>query len=121
MRRKGVTKNNFYTLYDLAMLGITNHSKVPLRLMTVGGFLLALMSMMMAVVFILAKLLFWDSFQLGVAPILVGIFFFGATQAFFVGILGEYIGSIHTLVRKMPLVIESERINFENSMENLKE
>jgi len=112
-RKGGVTKNNFYTLYDIAMLGITNHSKVPLRLMTISGFLLALFSLLVAFSFFIAKLLYWDSFQLGTAPLLIGVFFFGAIQAFFIGLLGEYIGSIHTQVRNMPLVIEKERINFE--------
>lgn len=111
-RQRGITKNNFYTLYDLAMLGITNHSKVPLRLLTMGGFALSLASLFTAVLYLVAKLVFWDSFQLGVAPLLIGIFFFGAVQMFFIGLLGEYIGSIHTKVRKMPLVVESERINF---------
>jgi glycosyltransferase involved in cell wall biosynthesis len=112
-RLRGFTKNNFYTLYDMAMLGITNHSKVPLRLMAMGGFLLAFLSLIVALLFFVAKLLFWNSFQLGTAPILIGIFFFGAIQAFFIGVLGEYIGSIHTQVRNMPLVVELERVNFE--------
>jgi glycosyltransferase involved in cell wall biosynthesis len=111
-RQHGITKNNFYSLYDIAMLGITNHSKIPLRLMAMSGFLLAILSLLVALLFFVAKLLYWDSFQLGTAPILIGIFFFGAIQAFFIGILGEYIASIHTQVRKMPLVIEFERINF---------
>jgi glycosyltransferase involved in cell wall biosynthesis len=112
-RQRGVTKNNFYTLYDIAMLGITNHSKIPLRLMAMSGFLLSFLSLIVATLFFVAKLLYWDSFQLGTAPILIGIFFFGAIQAFFIGVLGEYIGSIHTQVRNMPLVIELERVNFE--------
>lgn len=112
-RQRGVTKNNFYSLYDIAMLGITNHSKVPLRLMAMGGFLLSILSLFTAVCFLVAKLVFWNSFQLGIAPILIGIFFFGAVQTFFIGLLGEYIGSIHTQVRNMPLVIEEERINFD--------
>lgn len=111
-RQRGVTKNNFYTLYDIAMLGITNHSKIPLRLMAMSGFLLAFLSLMVAAFFLVAKLVYWDSFQLGMAPILIGIFFFGAMQAFFIGVLGEYIGSIHTQVRNMPLVVEKERVNF---------
>lgn len=111
-RQRGVTKNNFYTLYDIGMLGITNHSKVPLRLMAMSGFFLSFLSLLVAFMFFVAKLLFWDSFQLGTAPILIGIFFFGAIQAFFIGVLGEYIGSIHTQVRKMPLVVELERVNF---------
>lgn len=112
-RRSGITKNNFYTLYDIALLGITNHSKVPLRLMSMGGFLLSFFSLLVALGFLIAKLLFWNSFQLGTAPILIGIFFFGAIQLFFTGVLGEYIASIHTQVRKMPLVTELERINFD--------
>ena len=111
-RLRGVTKNNFYTLYDIAMLGITNHSKIPLRLMAMSGFLLAFLSLMVAVFFLIAKFFYWDSFQLGTAPILIGIFFFGAIQAFFIGVLGEYVGSIHTQVRNMPLVVELERVNF---------
>ena len=111
-RQRGVTSNNFYTLYDIAMLGITNHSKIPLRLMAMCGFLLAILSLVVAIFFLIAKFVYWDSFQLGTAPILIGIFFFGAIQAFFIGVLGEYIGSIHTQVRDMPLVVELERVNF---------
>ncbi len=111
-RQRGITKNNFYTLYDIAMLGITNHSKIPLRLMAMSGFLLSFLSLLVAFIFFVAKLLYWNSFQLGTAPIVIGIFFFGAIQAFFIGVLGEYIGSIHTQVRNMPLVVELERVNF---------
>ncbi len=111
-RKRGLTKNNFYTLYDIAMLGITNHSKIPLRLMAMSGFLLSFLSMFVAFIFLIAKLLYWNSFQFGTAPILLGIFFFGAVQTFFIGVIGEYIGSIHTQVRNMPLVIEKERMNF---------
>jgi glycosyltransferase involved in cell wall biosynthesis len=112
-RQRGVTKNNFYTLYDIAMLGITNHSKIPLRLMAMSGFLLSFLSLLVALIFFIAKLIYWNSFQLGSAPMLIGIFFFGAIQTFFIGVLGEYIGSIHTQVRNMPLVVEIERVNFE--------
>lgn len=111
-RQRGITKSNFYTLYDIAMLGITNHSKVPLRLMAMGGFLLSVLSLFAAFGFLVAKLVFWDYFQMGISPILIGIFFFGAIQMFFIGLLGEYIASIHTQVRNMPLVIEAERVNF---------
>lgn len=113
-RQRGVTKNNFYTLYDIGMLGITNHSKVPLRLMAIGGFILSLFSLLLAGMFLVAKLLLWNSFQLGLAPILIGVFFFGGIQALFIGFVGEYIGSIHTQVRNMPLVVEMERINFDD-------
>lgn len=111
-RQRGVTKNNFYTLYDIAMLGITNHSKVPLRLMAMSGFLLSFLSLIVALIFLISKIFYWNSFQLGMAPMLIGIFFFGAIQTFFIGVLGEYVASIHTQVRKMPLVVEVERVNF---------
>jgi glycosyltransferase involved in cell wall biosynthesis len=112
-RKRGISKNNFYTLYDLAMLGITNHSKLPLRLMTMSGFFLSVASLVVAMLFLIAKLLFWNAFNLGIAPILIGLFFFGAVQTFFLGLLGEYIISIQTQVRNMPLVIEKERVNFD--------
>ena len=111
-RKKGITSTNFYSLYDQAMLGITNHSKVPLRLMTMLGFVMSIISILIAFGFLIAKLINWDSFQLGIAPILIGIFFFGAIQMFFIGLLGEYVGSIYTRVRKLPMVVEDERINF---------
>ncbi|ARG98733.1 glycosyltransferase family 2 protein [Legionella micdadei] len=111
-RARGVTKNNFYSLYDMAMLGITSHSKIPLRLATMAGFSLSLLSFLISCVFFILKLLFWNSFNLGVAPILIGLFFFSSIQLFFIGLLGEYIASIHTRVIKRPLVVEKERINF---------
>jgi hypothetical protein len=111
-RQRGITKNNFYTLYDIAMLGITNHSKIPIRLMAMCGFLLAFLSLIVAIFFFVAKLLYWNSFQLGTAPIIIGLFFFSAVQLLFIGVLGEYIGSIHTKIRDMPLVVEIERVNF---------
>jgi len=111
-RTRGVTSQNFYTLYDIAMLGITKHSKVPLRLMAMLGFALAIVSLLAAFGYLLAKLLFWDKFQFGTAPILIGMFLFSAIQMLFLGMLGEYIASIQTQVRKLPLVVESERINF---------
>jgi glycosyltransferase involved in cell wall biosynthesis len=115
LRRRGISKNNFYTLYDLAMLGVTNHSKVPLRVATMAGFLMAGMSLLVAFGYLVAKLLFWDRFTVGVAPILISLFFFSAVQLFFIGIIGEYIGAIHTQVQKRPLVIEKERINFDDN------
>lgn len=111
-RNKGITKNNFYTLYDLALLGITNHSKVPIRVMSIVGFTLSILSIFVAIIFLILKVLFWDAFDLGTAPIIIGIFFFGAIQTFCLGLIGEYIGSIHTNVRNFPLVVEKERINF---------
>lgn len=111
-RWRGITKNNFYTLYDIAMLGITNHSKVPLRLATMLGFAMSAVSFGIALSYLVAKLIFWNEFKLGTAPVLIGMFLFSSVQLFFIGILGEYIGSIHTQVLKRPLVIEKERINF---------
>ena len=113
VRKHGITKNNFYTLYDMAMLGITNHSKVPLRLAIFSGFCIGAVSFLIAFAYLIYKLLFWNSFRVGTAPVVVGMFFLGAVQLFFVGILGEYIGSIHTQVLHRPLVIEKERINFD--------
>jgi polyisoprenyl-phosphate glycosyltransferase len=112
-RKRGFTKNNFYTLYDLAMLGITNHSKVPLRLATMTGFTVAINSLLVALGYFVYKLIFWKNFQVGMAPLVIGLFFFSSVQLFFIGIIGEYIGSIHTQVLKRPLVIEKERINFD--------
>ena len=113
-RKRGLTKNNLYSLYDLAMLGITNHSKVPLRLATFTGFCIGALSMLAAVLYFVYKLVFWNSFSVGIAPLVIGIFFFAAVQLFFTGILGEYIGSIHAQVLKRPLVVEKERINFDD-------
>ena len=112
LRVRGVTKNNFYSLYDMAMLGITGHSKVPIRLATMSGFALSAVSLMVAVGYFIYKILFWDSLSIGMAPILIGFFFFASVQLFFIGILGEYIANIHTQVQKRPLVVERERINF---------
>lgn len=112
LRKKGKSKNNFYTLYDNAMLGIVKHSKVPLRLMTFSGFVLSLISLLISLGYLFAKLLYWDTFHLGTAPLLIGIFFFASVQLFFMGILGEYIGAIYTRVDKKPVVVEKERINF---------
>jgi len=112
LRKRGFTKNNFYTLYDLAMLGITNFSKVPLRLATMLGFLAAALSLLVAVGYLIYKILFWQNFAIGTAPMVIGLFFFASVQLFFIGILGEYIGAIHTQVLNRPLVVEKERINF---------
>ncbi|WGU93823.1 glycosyltransferase [Paenibacillus dendritiformis] len=115
VRKRGITKNNFYTLYDIAMLGITNHSKIPLRLAAMLGFVMSALSLLAAVGYLIAKLIFWNYFTLGMAPLVIGLFFFSSVQLFFIGIIGEYIGSIHTQVLKRPLVVEKERINFDVS------
>ena len=112
-RKRGISKNNFYTLYDMAMLGITSHSKVPLRLATMGGFTLAALSLLASIGYLVFKLMFWDQVSFGMAPILIGGFFFASIQLFFIGLLGEYIAAIHTQVLKRPLVVEKERVNFD--------
>lgn len=111
-RGEGKSSNNFFTLYDLAMLGFVNHSKLPLRLSAFIGFFSAIVSFLVALGYFIYKLLYWDNFQVGTAPMVIGVFFFSSIQLFFIGIIGEYIGAIHTQVRKRPLVIEKERINF---------
>ena len=113
-RRRGVTSQNFYTLYDIAFLGIVNHSKVPLRLATMIGFGTAILSLLVALGYLIYKLVFWQQFTVGVAPLVIGLFFLSSVQLFFVGIVGEYIGSIYTQVRNHPHVFEKERINFED-------
>ena len=112
-RKKGSAKINLYTLYDVAMLGFVNHSKVPLRMATFIGFSVAIFSLLVAIGYFIYKLVFWERFQLGMAPMVIGIFFFAAVQLFFIGIIGEYIGAIYTRVKNRPLVIEKERINFD--------
>ena len=95
----------------MALLGITNHSKIPLRLVTFSGFIISLLSLLIGIIYFIYKLMFWDRFEVGIAPLVIGIFFFSAVQLFFIGIIGEYIGSIHTQILKRPMVIEKERIN----------
>lgn len=119
-RKRGITKNNFYSLYDMAMLGITNHSKIPLRLAAMLGFIMSALSLIVALGYLIAKLLFWNSFTMGMAPLIIGLFLFSSVQLFFIGIIGEYIGSIHTQVLKRPLVVEKERINFVNHQDDIK-
>jgi dolichol-phosphate mannosyltransferase len=108
----GITKNNFYTLFDIAMLGMVSHSKVPIRIAALVGILLGTSSMLVALYFLIMKLILWDSFPLGSAPAIIGLFFLFGVMLFFIGILGEYIGSIHTYIQNRPIVVEKERINF---------
>ncbi|MFA5095949.1 MAG: glycosyltransferase family 2 protein [Candidatus Omnitrophota bacterium] len=111
-RHKGRSKHSLYVLYDLAMLGFVNHSKLPLRLASFIGFSVSLASMVIGLGYLAYKLLFWSSFQVGIAPLVIGIFLFGGIQLFFLGIIGEYIGAIFTQVKNHPLVVEKERVNF---------
>jgi len=116
-RRRGITKHNFYSLYDIAMLGITSHSRMPLRIATMAGFALSALSLLVSVAYLLLKVLFWNRFPFGMAPVLIGVFFFASIQLFFIGLLGEYVGAILTHVQKRPLVFERERINFPDTPE----
>lgn len=111
-RLGGFTKNNFYTLFDIAMLGMVSHSKVPIRIAALSGFLLGAISILVALYFLAMKLIFWNSFPLGSAPAIIGLFFLLGVLLFFIGILGEYIGSIHTYIQNRPIVVEKERVNF---------
>jgi glycosyltransferase involved in cell wall biosynthesis len=113
-RKRGITKNNLYTLYDMGMLAITNLSKVPLRVMTFSGFASALICIAVGLGYFVYKLLFWSRFSVGIAPLVIGMFFFASVQLAALGILGEYIGAIHTQVQKRPYVVERERVNFEH-------
>ena len=111
-RRAGKTHNNWYRLYDAAMLSFTSYTKIGLRLATIFGFVFSALNMLVALGYFIAKLIWWDSFPLGTVPMLIGIFFTGSIQLFFIGLLGEYILNINTRTMKRPLVVEERRINF---------
>ena len=113
IRHKGTTKNNFYTLYDIGVLGLINNSKVLLRLSIFIGFIIGLLSIIIGIFYFIMKLIYWDSLSIGVAPMIVGGSLMFSILLFFIGILGEYIGQIHTQVLNRPLVFEQERINFD--------
>jgi glycosyltransferase involved in cell wall biosynthesis len=116
-RKRGLTKNNFFTLYDMAILGITSYSRMPLRIATMAGFCLSILSLIVAIIYLIAKLCFWYFFPAGTAPMLISIFFFSSVQLFFIGIIGEYLGFMHLRLLKRPLVFEKERINFDSTEE----
>ena len=113
IRKSGKTKNNFFTLYDIGMLGVVKHSKLPLRLITMLGFASSLVSFFIALIYLFYKLLFWNSFEIGIAPLVIGIFAFASVQILLLGVIGEYVGVMLVHLRKLPLVIEKERINFD--------
>lgn len=112
-RRAGKTHNNFYTLYDAAMLSFTSYTKIGLRLATFCGIGVGIVSFIVGMVYLVLKLIMWDNFPMGMAPVLIGMCFLGSVQLFFIGLLGEYVLNINTRVMNRPLVIEEERINFE--------
>jgi glycosyltransferase involved in cell wall biosynthesis len=111
-RAGGITKNNFYTLYDMAILGIIKHSKIPLRIVTFVGVLASIASILIALIFLIYKILFWNSFEVGIAPLIIGLFSIASIQTFLLGFIGEYLIQILTHSKNLPLVIEKERINF---------
>jgi polyisoprenyl-phosphate glycosyltransferase len=112
LRRVGTTSQTFWTLYDMALLGVVSHSRLPLRLAVLVGVLCAVLSLITGFGYLLYKLAFWDQFSVGIAPALIGIFFLAAVQLIFIGLVGEYLGAVWTHVRKHPHVFEEERINF---------
>ena len=111
-RKFGRTKNNFFTLYDMAMTGFVNHTKLPLRLAVFCGFIVGAAGFLLSLFYLVAKLIWWDAFSLGMAPLMISMFFFASVQLVFIGIIGEYLGAIWTQVKNKPLVIEEERLNF---------
>ena len=112
-RKRGFTKNNFFTLYDIAMLGICSYSRAPMRLATIGGFMLSAISLIISIIYLILKIMYWDTFPRGAAPLVIGLFFFVSVQLFFIGLLGEYVGLLLTKSSKFPIVIEKERKNFD--------
>lgn len=114
-RKAGKTHNNFYSLYDAAMLSFTSYTKVGLRLATLMGFIVGFISFCVAFVYLVLKLLYWDNFQAGYAPMIIGIFLLGSIQLFFIGFLGEYVLNINTRVIHRPIVVEEKRINFDET------
>ena len=117
-RRAGKTHNNFYSLYDAAMLSFTSYTKVGLRLATFIGFISSALSLLIAFIYVVMKLIRWYDFQTGNTPLIVGVYVIGSLQLFFIGLLGEYILNINTRVIHRPLVVEEKRINFEEEDEN---
>ena len=111
-RLRGRSKNGFYTLFDIAALGIVSHSLIPIRLAAFFGFMIGLLSLVMGALFIIAKLFWWDHFPIGIAPLIILFLGLFGLLFIFIGVLGEYVGSIHTYIQKRPIVVEKERINF---------
>lgn len=119
-RRAGKTHNNLYSLYDAAMLSFTSYTKFGLRLATFMGIGCGFVSAIIAIVYLVLKIIFWERFVAGMAPVLIGIFFLGSVQLFFIGFIGEYILSINQRVMNRPLVVEEDRINFDKEDESFK-
>ncbi len=113
-RRAGKTKNNFMSLFEAAMLSFTSYTKVGMHLVTIIGFILAILSTLVGLVYLVLKLIYWDRFSAGIMPMMIGLFFLNAVELVFIGLVGEYVMSVNTRIMKRPLVIEEERINFES-------
>ena len=111
-RKRGISANNFYTLYDMGMTGLVKNSKVPLRIMAIIGFTMSVITFAISMFYLVWKLINWYTFSIGLAPIIISITFLGSVQLFCLGLLGEYIAAIYTRIDNKPLVIEKERINF---------
>lgn len=111
-RQRGKSSNNWYRLYDAAMLGITSYTKIGLRLATIVGFIISFLSILVALIYLVLKLCNWNSFQAGIAPIIIGVFLLGGMQIFFIGFLGEYILNINQRIMHRPLVVVEEKLNF---------
>ena len=120
-RRAGKTHNNFWTLYDAAMLSITSYTKIGLRIATFIGIIVAFISLGIGIVYLIMKLIWWDRFSAGMAPMLIGMFFLGSLQLFFIGLIGEYIMNMNKRLMNRPLVVEEERINFEEESKAVQE
>ena len=120
-RRAGKTHNNFYTLYDAAMLSITSYTKVGLRVATIFGFICSILSLLVAFIYLVLKLTNWYGFDAGQAPLIVGLFFFMSIELFFIGLMGEYILNINTIVIHRPIVVEERRIGFDTDADIEKE
>jgi hypothetical protein len=118
LRKSGKTSNNFFSLFDVAMLSFTSYTKSGLRIATFFGFIVSLISFLISVIYFILKILYWNKFNIGTIPILVGVFFLGGLQLFFIGLLGEYIMNMNIRIMNRPLVIEEERINFKENKEN---
>ncbi len=112
-RKRGVSSANFFMLYDFALLGITSHSRVPIRVATMVGFVMAILSLFVAIAYLVAKLINPNFLPIGIASLHITLFFFSSVQLFFIGLIGEYIGLIHLRSLKRPLVVERERVNFD--------
>ena len=112
MRKRGLSKNNLYTLYDMAMLGITSHSRLPLRMAIFTGFGFGFLGLLLALCYLVLKLIYWNQFGMGQAPTLIALLIFCSLQLFFIGLIGEYVLTINARTQKRPMVVEAERVNF---------